>query len=52
MPQRRLADGALEHEHLVGKLDRIAVAKIDLELRRALLVDQRVDLEALFSEKW
>ena len=45
--QRRLADRALEHEHLVGELDRIAVAQVDLELAGALLVDQRVDLEAL-----
>ena len=45
--QRGLADRALEQEHLVGKLDRVAVAQIDLELPRAFLVDQRVDLQAL-----
>ncbi len=45
--QRGFPDRALEQEHLVGKLDRIAVTQIDFELRRAFLVDQRVDLEAL-----
>ncbi len=45
--ERRLADRALEQEHLVGELQRIAVAQVDLHLRRAFLVDQRVDLEAL-----
>ena len=47
MLHRRFADRALEQEYLVGKLDRIAVAKVDLQLRRALLVDQRVDLQTL-----
>ncbi|MNT04850.1 hypothetical protein D3C72_1394430 [compost metagenome] len=41
--QRRLADGALEQENLIGKLDGVAVAQVDLQLRRAFLVD----LEAL-----
>ena len=45
--ERRLADRALEQEHLVGELDRIAVAQIDLHLRRAVLVVQRVDLQPL-----
>ena len=45
--QRRFADGALEQEHLIGKLDRIAVTQIDFHLRRAFLMDQRVDLQAL-----
>jgi hypothetical protein len=44
---RRLADGALEQEHLVGQFDGIAVAQVDLELARTLLVDERVDLEPL-----
>ena len=47
MAERRLADRALEQEHLVGELQRIAVAEVDLHLRRAVLVDQRVDLQAL-----
>ena len=47
MLERRFADGALEQEHLVGELDRIAVAQIDFELAGALFVDQRVDLQAL-----
>ncbi len=44
----RLADRALEQEHLVGKLDRIAVAQVDFELGRSLFMDQRVDLQPLF----
>ena len=50
--ERRLADRPLELEHLVGEHQRVAVAEIDLHLRGALLVDQRVDLEVLRSEKW
>ena len=45
--KRRLANGALEQEHLVGKGERVAVAEIDLHLGGAFLVDQRVDLQAL-----
>ncbi len=45
--KRSLADGALELEDLVGEYERIAVAQVDLHLRRAFLVDQRVDLELL-----
>ncbi len=45
--QRRLADRALELEDLVGEHQRVAVAQVDLHLRRAFLVDQRVDLEFL-----
>ncbi len=45
--QRRLARGALEQEGLVGKVLRIAVQQVDLHLRRAVLVDQRVDLDVL-----
>ena len=41
------SNGALEHEHLVGKLDRVAMAQVDFELRRTLFMDQRVDLETL-----
>ena len=47
MAQRRLADRALELEHLVGQHQRVAVAQVDLHLRRAFLVDQRVDLQLL-----
>ena len=47
MLHRRLADGALEQEHLIGQDHGIAMAKIDLHLRRALFVDQGVDLQGL-----
>jgi predicted regulator of Ras-like GTPase activity (Roadblock/LC7/MglB family) len=49
---RGFANGALEQENLIGQRDRVAMAQIDLELPRALLVDQRVDLETLSLEKW
>ena len=45
--ERRLARRALEHEHLVGERHRVAVDQVDLHLRRAVLVDQRVDLDLL-----
>ena len=45
--ERRLADRALEQEDLVGERQRVAVTEVDLHLRGALLVDQRVDLEPL-----
>ena len=45
--QGRLAHGALEQEHLVGKLERIAVIEVDLELGRSALVRQGVDIELL-----
>jgi hypothetical protein len=45
--QRCLADRALHQEHLVGKRHRVAVAQVDFQLRRAFLVDQRVDLQPL-----
>ena len=47
MLECRLAHGALEQEDLVGKLQRIAVVEIDLELGRAALVAQCVDVELL-----
>ena len=47
VPQRRLARGALEQECLVGKIERLAVQQVDFHLRRAVLVDQRVDLDVL-----
>ena len=45
--ERRLARGALEQEHLVRERHRVAVQQVDLHLRRAVLVDQRVDLDLL-----
>ncbi len=51
VPQRRLARGALEQERLVGEVERVAVVQVDLHLRGAGLVDQRVDVEVLrFAE--
>ena len=47
VPERRLADRALEEEHLVGELHRVAVQQVDLDLPGAALLDDRVDLEAL-----
>ena len=44
---RRLADGALQQEHLVGQGDGVAVPQVDLHLGRALFVDQRVHLQVL-----
>jgi hypothetical protein len=48
--QRRLAGGALEQERLVGEVHRVAVQEVDLHLRGAGLVDQRVDLESCASQ--
>jgi hypothetical protein len=42
-----LTDRALEQEHLIGQRHRVAMAQIDLHLRLAFLVDQRVDLKVL-----
>ena len=47
MAQRRLAHGALEGEHLVGQVDRVAVQEVHFQLRRARLVDQRVEIQLL-----
>jgi hypothetical protein len=44
---RHLAHRALEAEHLVGARQRVAMVEVDLHLRRAHLVHQRVDLDAL-----
>ncbi len=44
--QGHLADQALEHHDLVAQRNRIAVQEVDLQLRRARLVDHRVDAEA------
>ncbi len=46
MLQRRFANGALEQEHLVGKLDRIAMGRL-FPAAPGILVDQRIDLETL-----
>jgi hypothetical protein len=45
--QRRLADRALEHEHLIGEFHRVAVAQVDFKLTGAFLVIRRVDLQPL-----
>ncbi len=45
--QGRLTNGALEQEHLVGKLERITMIEVDLELGRAALVGKRIDIELL-----
>ena len=44
---RRLADRALEQEHLVGQLHGVAVLEIDLQLGGAALVGQVVHVQAL-----
>ena len=43
----RLADGALEQEDLVGKLERVAVVEVDLELGRAAFMDSVSTIEFL-----
>jgi hypothetical protein len=49
--QRRLTRRALEHERLIGKIERVAVQQIDFHLRRAIFMDQRVDGDVLvFAE--
>ena len=45
--QRRFARGALEQEGLVGEVQRIAMQQVDFHLRRAVFVDQRIDLDVL-----
>ena len=47
VPQCRLARRALEEERLVGQIQGIPVQQVDLHLRRAVLVDQRIDLDVL-----
>ncbi|MCY1171641.1 hypothetical protein D9M73_117590 [compost metagenome] len=42
-----LAQGALEHENLVGQVQRVAVTEVDFHLRGAFLVNQRVQVQAL-----
>ena len=45
--ERGLAQRALEQERLVGELERLAVVEVDLHLRGAALVGQRVDVDDL-----
>ena len=45
--QRSLAHRALEQEHAVRELERIAVHEVDFHLRRADFVNQRVDFQLL-----
>ena len=47
MPVGCFAHGAFEHEHLIGKAHRVAVLEVDLHLRRAVFMDQRVHLQLL-----
>ena len=43
--ERHLADDPLEDQHLVGEGQRVAMDEVHLELGRAGLVDQRIDVE-------
>ncbi len=45
--QRHLAHRALEQEHLVREMQRVAMQEVDLHLRRTFLVDQRVEVHLL-----
>ena len=47
MPERRLADQALEEKDLIRQLDRIAMRQIDLDLPRAAFLQNAVNLEPL-----
>jgi len=47
MLERGFAHGALEHQNLVGQVQRITVTEVDFHLRRAFLVDQGVQIQAL-----
>jgi hypothetical protein len=42
-----LPDSALEQEHLIGKLQGIAVVEIDFKLGRAAFMGQRVNIQFL-----
>ncbi len=41
------AHGAFEHDDLVGQAQRVAVTEVDFHLRRAVLMDQRIEVQAL-----
>ncbi len=45
--QGRLAHGALEQEHLIGKLKGIAMVEIDFKLGRAAFMGQRINIQFL-----
>jgi hypothetical protein len=45
--ERGLAQGAFEHGDLVGQVQGVAVTEVDFHLRRAVFVDQRVEVQAL-----
>ncbi|CRS20084.1 hypothetical protein PAERUG_P48_London_17_VIM_2_01_13_05448 [Pseudomonas aeruginosa] len=45
--ERGLAHGALEHQDLVGQVEGVAMTEVDLHLRGAFLVDQRIQVKAL-----
>ncbi|MNH18909.1 hypothetical protein D3C79_786300 [compost metagenome] len=45
--ERGLAHGALEHQDLVGQVQGVAVTEVDFHLRRAVFVDQRVEVQLL-----
>ena len=47
MPERGLSDCPLEQEDLIGQIDRVTMQQVDLELRRAAFLDDRIDLEIL-----
>jgi len=45
--ERGFAQGAFEHGDLVGKIQGVTVAEVDFHLRRAVFVDQCVEVQAL-----
>ena len=47
MLERGFTHGALEHGDLVGQVQGVAMAEVDLHLRRAVFMDQRVQVQAL-----
>ena len=49
--QRGLAHRALEQEHPIGQVHRIAVGEVDFHLARTRLVDQRFHTKAVYLAK-
>ena len=47
MVQRRFANRPLEQKHLIRQRERVAMQQIDFHLRRALFMDQRINLKPL-----
>ncbi|MND75291.1 hypothetical protein D3C80_669030 [compost metagenome] len=45
--ERRFTHGALEHGDLVGQVQGVAMTEVDFHLRRAVFVDQRVEVQTL-----